>query len=178
MNYYNVITEKYDKVSVPCTVRRSPEIPISQTRDLQLDLQINRLTAAAAMEEAQTQKDMNQARKVVTTAISRIKTSLTVEDPYTQTLVEDLEEILGDMKDASSFQRVAVAKMNWKGNAHMNQRAAGTAGVSYQNAAKKSMQMKSHEYSSNYESDSKVKSKAATKSKSNYSNSKQEKKPY
>jgi len=145
LNYYNVITETYDKVSVPCSVKRSPEIPVFQTRDFQLDLQINRLTAAAAMEEAQVLKDMNQAKKIVQTAIARLKGSISASDPFTQSLLDDLEEILGDMKDNSSFQRVAVAKMAWKGNAHLNQRCAGRAGVGYQNKAKMSMQMKAKE---------------------------------
>jgi len=145
LNYYNVITEKYDKVSAPCYVRRSPEIPVYQTRDFQLDLQINRLTAAAAMEEAQVIKDMNQAKKVVQSAIAKLKGSISSEDPFTKSLIDDLEEILGDMKDKSTFERVAVAKMAWKGNAHKNQRACGSAGVGYQNKAKLGMQMKAKE---------------------------------
>jgi len=146
LNYYNVITEKHDRVSVSCFVRRSPEIPTQQTRDLALDLQINRLTAAAAMEEAQT-KDINQAKQVVTSAITRLKAAISSSDPFTQTLIGDLEEILGDMKDKNSFEKVAVAKMAWKGNAHKNQRACGDAGVTYQNKSKVSMQMKAKEYS-------------------------------
>lgn len=150
LNYYNVITEKYDRVSIPCVIRRSPEIPKQQTRDMALDLQINRLTAAVAMEDAQT-KNMVEAKKVVTTAITRIKTSISSGEPLSQTLIADLEEILGDMKDSSSFQKVAVAKMAWKGNAHKNQRAVGSAGVTYQNKAKSSMQSKAVEYSMAYD---------------------------
>jgi len=147
LHYYNVITEKYDKVSTVCVVKRSPEIPIIQTRDYSLDLQINRLTAAAAMEEAQTKTDLNEAKKLVQTAIARLKLSISAADPFTQSLIADLQEILGDMKDKTSFQKVAVAKMAWKGDAHMKQRAAGNAGISYQNNAKQKMQMKAKEYS-------------------------------
>jgi len=147
MHYYNVITEKYDKVSTPCFVRRSPEIPVIQTRDFSLDLQINRLTAAAAMEEAQTKKDLNQAKQLVQAAIARLKTSISAADPFTQSLIADLQEILGDMKDKTTFQKVAVAKMAWKGDAHMKQRATGNAGISYQNKAKQKMQIKAKEYS-------------------------------
>jgi len=145
VNYFNVITEKYDKVSTPCYVKRSPEIPVHQTRDFQLDLQINRLTAAAAMEEAQEVKDMAVAKKVVQTAVAKLKGSISADDPFTKSLIDDLEEILGDMKDRSTYERVAVAKMAWKGNAHKNQRACGTAGVGYQNKAKVGMQMKARE---------------------------------
>jgi hypothetical protein len=147
MHYYNVITQKYDKVSTPCFVRRSPEIPVIQTRDFSLDLQINRLTAAAAMEEAQTKKDLNQAKQLVQAAIARLKTSISAADPFTQSLIADLQEILGDMKDKTTFQKVAVAKMAWKGDAHMKQRATGNAGISYQNKAKQKMQIKAKEYS-------------------------------
>jgi len=171
LNYYNVVTEKHDKVSVPCIVRRSPEIPVHQTRDFALDMQINRLTAAAAMEEAQT-KDMAQAKQVVSTAIARLKAAISASDPFTQTLIADLEEILGDMKDSSSFQKVAVAKMAWKGNAHKNQRGCGTAGVGYQNKAKASMQMKAQAYS-----EEKKQEKSASKpvSKESYSDKKKKK---
>jgi len=147
LHYYNVISERYDKVSTICTVKRSPEIPVIQTRDFALDLQINRLTAAAAMEEAQTKTDVNQAKQVVNSAITRLKNSISAGDPFTQSLIADLQEILGDMKDKSSFQRVAVAKMAWKGDAHMKQRAVGSAGITYQTSAKYSMQEKAKVYS-------------------------------
>jgi len=148
LNYYNVISEKYEKVTAECFVKRSPEIPVIQTRDFALDLQINRLTAAAAMEEAQGQnKDITKARQILLTAISRLKTSISVEDPFTQSLIADLNEILGDMKDKASFEKVAVAKMVWIADAHQKQRAVGKAGISYQNSAKKKMQDKAKEYS-------------------------------
>jgi len=148
MNYYNVITEKYDKVSAQCVVKRSPEIPVSQTRDFSLDLQINRLTAAAAMEEAQTHNhDMAKARQIISTAIARLKASISVQDPFTESLIADLNEILGDMKDKATFERVAVAKMAWKGDAHKKQRAIGSAGTGYQTSAKSKMQAKAKEYS-------------------------------
>jgi len=146
LNYYNVLTETYEKVSVPCFVRRSPEIPVQQTRDFSLDLQINRLTAAAAMEEAQTKKDVNQARQLVSSAISRLKSSISADDHFTQSLIADLQEILEDMKDTNTFQKVAVAKMAWKGDAHKKQRQVGNAGGSYQTSAKVSMQLKAKEY--------------------------------
>jgi len=146
LNYYNVLTETYEKVSVPCIVTRSPEIPVQQTRDFSLDLQINRLTAAAAMEEAQTKKDVNQARLVVSSAIARLKGSISADNQFTQSLIADLQEILDDMKDNSSFQKVAVAKMAWKGDAHSKQRQVGNAGGSYQTSAKVSMQMKAKAY--------------------------------
>jgi hypothetical protein len=147
LHYYNVISERYDKVSTTCSVKRSPEIPVIQTRDFALDLQINRLTAAAAMEEAQTKTDLNQAKQVVLSAITRLKNSISANDPFTQSLIADLQEILGDMKDKSSFQKVAVAKMAWKGDAHMKQRAVGSAGITYQTSAKYSMQEKAKVYS-------------------------------
>jgi hypothetical protein len=147
LHYYNVISERYDKVSTTCSVKRSPEIPVIQTRDFALDLQINRLTAAAAMEEAQTKTDLNQAKQVVISAITRLKNSISANDPFTQSLIADLQEILGDMKDKSSFQKVAVAKMAWKGDAHMKQRAVGSAGITYQTSAKYSMQEKAKVYS-------------------------------
>jgi hypothetical protein len=147
LHYYNVITERYDRVSVPCFVKRSPEIPVIQARDFSLDLQINRLTAAAAMEEAQTKTDLNQARQEVSSAIVKLKSSISAADPFTQSLIADLQEILGDMKDHSSFQKVAVAKMAWKGDAHKKQRAAGNAGMTYQTSAKSKMQEKAKVYS-------------------------------
>jgi len=146
LHYFNVITERYDKVSAGLFVKRSPEIPVIQRRDFSLDLQINRLMAAAAMEEAQT-KDCNEAKSIVTKAIVRLKASISADDQFTQSLIADLQEILGDMKDNNSFQKVAVAKMAWKGDAHKKQRAVGNAGVSYQTSAKKNMQEKAKAYS-------------------------------
>jgi len=136
-------------VSTTCIVIRSPEIPKIQMRDFALDLQINRLTAATAMEEAQGKTDLNQSRAVISTAIARLKASISATDHFTLGLIDDLQEILGDMKDKSSFERVAVAKMAWKGDAHKKQRAVGNAGLSYQNDAKRSMQEKAKVYSKN-----------------------------
>jgi len=147
LRYYNILTESYDMVESSCYIKRSPDTPVDQKRDYALDLQINRLIAAGAMEEAQKIKDLPKARAVVNDAIVRIKGSISVEDKFTKGLIDDLNEILGDMKDTSTFQRVAVAKMAWKGDAHSKQRQVGDAGGSYQTSAKTNMQSKAKNFS-------------------------------
>jgi len=144
LNYYNVMNCRYEKIVTVCEVKRSPEIPKEQMRDYQMDLQINRLTTATAMEQAQSKTDLNQAREIISNAIEQLKGSVSASDLFTVSLIADLQEILNDMKDRETFQRVAVAKMAWKGDAHEQQRTIGSAGIQYINSQKKEMQMEAY----------------------------------
>jgi len=134
------MTYRYEKVSTQCSVIRSPEIPREQVRDYDLDLQINRLMTAATLEEARKNSDMNAARQSLINTLAMLKSSITASDPYVGNLIQDLEEVLGDMRDQQTFQRVAVAKMAWMGDAHEQQRSVGQAGNSYITETKKKMQ--------------------------------------
>jgi len=169
LKYFNVITNQYEVVSSPCYIRRSHAAKKSQTRDVNLDKQINRLLAARAMEEAHEigKSDLPKGRKVISDAILLIKESISAGDALSQELVSDLEEILADMKDSVSYEKKAAKKMAWKGDAHQKQRAVGKAGGSYQTSAKQKMQDKSAMYTEKKEAPKKSsKPMSKTKSKS------------
>jgi len=158
LTYQNVMTNTYEKVTTNCFIGRSHNAPV-QSRDFDLDKQINRLIAAHAMEEARQigPENLQQARKIISDAISHIKSSLSVGDSLCADLLNDLEDILRDMKDSSSYEKKAKKKMAWKGDAHGKQRAVGGAGGGYQTSAKSCMQIKAAGYvtaAQNFELDS------------------------
>jgi len=157
LEYFNVITNKFELVTNTCYVKRSRDTDKNQKRDSELDKQINRLTAAAAMEAAQQigRDDLVKARQIISDAISQIKRSISGSDPFSVELVEDLADILSDMKDSSSYEKKAAKKMVWKGEAHKKQRAVGAAGASYQTKSKTEMQSKAVSYEKEMNSDKK-----------------------
>jgi len=157
LEYCNVASNETEKVTCVCSVKRSLKAEKNQKRDFELDKQINRLTAAAAMEDAQQVglSDLNKARQIIKDAISSIEKSISAGDAFSASLIADLEDILSDMKNRTSYQQVAAKKMVWKGDAHTKQRAIGSAGESYQTKPKAKMQTKAKNYA-----DEKSKSKS------------------
>merc|ERR1719499_2676111 len=112
VTYDNVVRGGTDTLTNICTITRIDGKQIGE-RNLELDLQYNRVLAADAMEEANklaASGKLEDARKVLTSAQEHIKKSRTNEDEFCVGLVKDMQKIQGNMVDHSSY-RSRGAKM-------------------------------------------------------------------
>merc|ERR1712223_2350562 len=86
VNYDNVVRGSTETLTNICTVNRIDGKQIGE-RNLELDLQYNRVLAANAMEEADKLAEtgkLDEARKVLTKAQAQIKTSKSKENKFSQ----------------------------------------------------------------------------------------------
>merc|ERR1711972_897592 len=112
VTYDNVVRGGTDTLTNICNITRIEGKQIGE-RNLELDLQYNRVLAADAMEEANklaSNGKLDDARKVLTTAQEHIKKSRTKQDEFCVGLVKDMQKIQGNMVDHSSY-RSRGAKM-------------------------------------------------------------------
>merc|ERR1711972_604970 len=112
VTYDNVVRGGTDTLTNICNITRIEGKQIGE-RNLELDLQYNRVLAADAMEEANklaSNGKLDDARKVLTTAQEHIKKSRTKQDEFCVGLVKDMQKIQGNMVDHSSY-RSKGAKM-------------------------------------------------------------------
>merc|ERR1711972_472398 len=112
VTYDNVVRGGTDTLTNICNITRIEGKQIGE-RNVELDLQYNRVLAADAMEEANklaSNGKLDDARKVLTTAQEHIKKSRTKQDEFCVGLVKDMQKIQGNMVDHSSY-RSRGAKM-------------------------------------------------------------------
>merc|ERR1719242_2483151 len=91
----NVVKGGKETLTNICNITRISGKQIGE-RNLELDLQYNRVLAADAMEQADKlakSGKLADARKVLTSAQERIKKSKTNKDEYCVSLVEDMNKI-------------------------------------------------------------------------------------
>jgi len=94
VTYDNVVRGGTDTLTNICNITRIEGKQIGE-RNLELDLQYNRVLAADAMEEANklaSNGKLDDARKVLTTAQEHIKKSKTKQDEFCVGLVEDMQK--------------------------------------------------------------------------------------
>jgi len=112
VTYDNVVRGGTDTLTNICNITRIEGKQIGE-RNVELDLQYNRVLAADAMEEANklaSNGKLDDARKVLTTAQEHIKKSKTKQDEFCVGLVEDMQKIQNNMVSRSAY-RSKGAKM-------------------------------------------------------------------
>jgi len=109
LTYTNTLTREEQRIEVPVQVARPAVAPPLQI-PVELDKQINRYTAAAAIEEAikkASSRDFQGAQKQLKEVIDIVQTSASAKDPtsrgYCEDLVEDLKECAVGMEDMEAF---------------------------------------------------------------------------
>merc|ERR1719230_1946906 len=106
VNYDNVVRGSTETLTNICTVNRIDGKQIGE-RNLELDLQYNRVLAANAMEEADKlakRGQLSDARRVLTTAQEHIEKSRTNQDEFCIGLVKDIQTCQSNMVDHSSYR--------------------------------------------------------------------------
>lgn len=136
VHYDNVIKGSTETLTNICTVTRIEGKQIGE-RNLELDLQYNRVLAADAMEQANKLADSGKlvdARKVLSSAQDHIKKSKTNKDEYCVNLVADIEKIQSNMVDRSAYRSKGAKMMSMNCQSHMMER--GTNSSAYSSQAK------------------------------------------
>eukprot|EP01130_Rhizamoeba_saxonica_P010764 TRINITY_DN4437_c0_g1_i1.p1 TRINITY_DN4437_c0_g1~~TRINITY_DN4437_c0_g1_i1.p1 ORF type:complete len:470 (-),score=80.00 TRINITY_DN4437_c0_g1_i1:1449-2858(-) len=106
VEYTNTSTGMVEEMMCDITVVR-PLMPLIQQKSKSLDQHINRYTAATALSEVVTlsnQFHFNEAKDKLYQTIESIKKSESSESPYCKSIVLDLEEIVNNIHDFSTYQ--------------------------------------------------------------------------
>merc|ERR1712129_91762 len=121
----NMIKETTETLTTICCVNRINGKRIGE-RNIELDLQYNRVLAANAMEEADKLAEtgkLDEARKVLTKAQAQIKTSKSKENKFSQALVTDMQRIQDNMRSARQYTNTGSKMMKMNKSSHMMQRS-------------------------------------------------------
>merc|ERR1719356_1704111 len=129
VNYDNVVRGSTETLTNVCTVTRIEGKQIGE-RNLELDLQYNRVLATDAMEQADAlakSGKLADARKVLSSAQDYIKKSKTKEDKFCVNLVKDMERIQSKMVDRSAYDSVGCKMMSSNLMCQQMQRSCNSA---------------------------------------------------
>jgi len=156
VNYTNVVKGVTETLTNICNVVRIEGKQIGE-RNLELDLQYNRVMAADAMEQADKlakSGKLADARKVLTSAQEHIKKSKTNQDEYCVNLVKDMGRIQSNMVDHSSYRSRGAKMMTSNMQVQQMQRSTNSSAYAsqgkYESRAKKKMKSKARKHKSGY----------------------------
>merc|ERR1712228_1164805 len=145
VRYNNVIKGVSETLTNICNITRIEGKQIGE-RNLELDLQYNRVLAADAMEQANAlakSGKLADARKVLTTAQEHIKKSKTNKDEYCVSLVEDMSKIQNNMVDRSAYRARGAKMMSSNMQVQQMQRSTNSSAYKsqsrYESSAKRKM---------------------------------------
>lgn len=148
VTYKNVIKDVTETLTNICCVNRIEGKQIGE-RNIELDLQYNRVLAANAMEEADQLAEsgkLDQARKVLTKAQADIKASKSNKNKFSQALVTDMQRIQDNMRSAQQYTSSGSKMMKMNKSSHMMQRSCQSSNYSsqmrYMNRSKGAMKSK------------------------------------
>merc|ERR1719384_126256 len=136
VRYQNVVKGVAETLTNICNITRIEGKQIGE-RNLELDLQYNRVLAADAMEQANAlakSGKLADARKLLSSAQEQIKKSKTSKDEYCVDLVNDMDKIASNMIDHSSYHSVGAKMMS--SNIQVQQMQRSTNSSAYRSQSK------------------------------------------
>merc|ERR1719384_193647 len=125
VTYKNVVKNVTETLTNVCTVNRISGQQMGE-RNIELDVQYNRVLAANAMEEADklaTNGKLQEARKVLTNAQNHIKKSRSNKNKFSSALVKDIQRILDNMQSRQQYTSSGGKMMKMNRMAHQFQRS-------------------------------------------------------
>merc|ERR1719461_2085404 len=134
VTYKNVIKDTTETLTNICCVNRIEGKQIGE-RNIELDLQYNRVLTANAMEEADQLAEsgkLDQARKVLSKAQADIKASKSNKNKFSQALVTDMQRIQDNMRSAQQYTSSGSKMMKMNKTSHMMQRSCQSSHYSSQ----------------------------------------------
>merc|ERR1712176_1203787 len=148
VNYKNVVKDKQETLSNVSCVNRIDGTQIGE-RNIELDVQYNRVLAAEAMEKADdlaNKGKLEEARKILTSAQQHIQTSKSCKAQFSQNLVNDISQVMGGMQSRQQYQASGGKMLKMNKKAHKMQRSVQSSAYAsqsaYQNRSKSSMKKK------------------------------------
>lgn len=146
--YKNVVKDVRETLSHVCSIGRI-EGKQKGERNMELDVQYNRVMAADAMERADqlaNQGKMEDARKLLTHSVQRIQASPSSAQSFSVNLVADMQTIQNNMQSTQQYASRGRKMMKSQQQCQMMQRSAQSSQwasqSSYENRSKKAMKSK------------------------------------
>lgn len=141
LEYFNVINVSDETHTATGIVARTAQKIENQSRNLDLDKQMNRLAAAQAMEKGRMLADsgkFEEAKAVLHSTKVQFETSATSNETYTRALFADMDEALDNLESETSYKSAGRQKMFSKAQSHGVQRSseATLEGALYENKSK------------------------------------------
>merc|ERR1719384_409143 len=146
VTYKNVVKDTTETLTNICCIDRIDSQQIGE-RNIELDVQYNRVLAANAMEEADglaTKGKLEEARKVLTKAQNHIKSSKSNKNKFSTALVKDMQRIQDNMRSRQQYTSHGGKMMKMNRMAHQMQRSTQSSNYAsqsmYANRSKCAMQ--------------------------------------
>jgi len=143
--YKNVVKEKKETLSTVCTVDRIEGAQKGE-RNMELDVQYNRVMAAEAMERADALANagkMADARKMLNAERSRIQASPSNMESFSVNLMADMQRIESNMQSTNQYASHGRKMMRSQHQAQQMQRSAQSSQWAsqgaYENRSKRAM---------------------------------------
>jgi hypothetical protein len=136
VQYKNVVKEKNETLTNICCVDRIDGDDHGE-RNIELDVQYNRVLAANAMDEADKLANtgkLDEARKLLEHAQSQINTSKSKDHKFSKNLVNDMQRVSDNMKNRQQFQHYGGKMLKMNKKAHAMQRSAHSSNYESQSA--------------------------------------------
>jgi len=148
VNYKNVVKDKEETLSIVSTINRIEGKQIGE-RNIELDVQYNRVLAAEAMEEADdlaNKGKLDDARKVLNNAQEHIKKSRSNKSKFSKALVNDIQTVQDNMRSKQQYRSHGGKMLKMNKKAHKMQRSVQSSAYAsqsqYQNRSKSAMKRK------------------------------------
>ena len=145
LEYFSVVSKKKLSNVTLCSINRTENTVDIGLRDFKIDKQKNRIDAADAMDSADklgNSNNLKEARLILTNAIKSIQNSVSKDDVFCKSLVEDLQQCYDKLKSRNDYISYGSKKLKMKKKAHKKQRAIesnNNAQMCYKNSYQQSM---------------------------------------
>jgi len=126
LTYHNAVTGVEETKTIIATVARPETVEPGLKRDFLLDKQHNRVIAYEALEKAADaglKSQFSEANTILTSAISRIKESISASDEFCVNLVADLEKCKEGLESKSKYASGGHQTLSHNYMAHTYQRS-------------------------------------------------------
>merc|ERR1719244_639544 len=142
VRYQNVVKGVVETLTNICNITRIEGKQIGE-RNLELDIQYNRVLAANAMEQANAlarSGKLTDARKLLSSAQEQIERSPSCNDEGSVVLVKDIKRIQGTLRDRSTYATTGQQTLSSNSMAYYVQRSCVSSSSPYQQSIKTTSQ--------------------------------------
>eukprot|EP00486_Rosalina_sp_Unknown_P001953 CAMPEP_0201564162 /NCGR_PEP_ID=MMETSP0190_2-20130828/2188_1 /ASSEMBLY_ACC=CAM_ASM_000263 /TAXON_ID=37353 /ORGANISM="Rosalina sp." /LENGTH=688 /DNA_ID=CAMNT_0047979947 /DNA_START=102 /DNA_END=2168 /DNA_ORIENTATION=+ len=152
IQYKNVVLDKNQTLSNVVCINRIEGTQIGE-RNMELDVQYNRVLAADAMDSADQLANsgkLEEARKVLSSAQDHIKKSKSNKNPFSVNLVNDIQLVQNNMQSNQQYQQQGGKMLKMNKKSHQMQRSVQSSNYqsqsAYCNSSKSMMQQRFQSY--------------------------------
>jgi len=129
LTYMNVIKKRDETTEITTSIAR-PDQGTGESRNYEIDKNLNRVIAAEAMEssnELAKNGELDKAKEVLESAATRISESVSFQDEFCKNLVKDIERCKEGVQSKASYNAVGSKMLLNQADAHSKQRSTNVA---------------------------------------------------